>query len=69
MLDLVEVHRQIQGRAVRRRHYDCGAPVSFGRRLRRAAGPKKSAAARRGVGGQRMFFKDSQKFRSILKIL
>src|SRR6218665_684619 len=32
------------GRAVRRRHCVGGAPINFGRRLRRAAGPKKSAA-------------------------
>ena len=44
-------------RAVRRRHCVGGfAPVNFGRRRRGAAGPKKSAAARRGVGGQKHFF-------------
>src|SRR6218665_2916286 len=38
-----------RSRAVRRRHcVGGGAPVNFGRRRRRAAGPTKSAAARRG---------------------
>src|SRR6218665_3320388 len=60
-------------RAVRRRHcVGGGAPVNFGRRGRRAAGPKKSAAAaaeRGGVGGQKQFFlRYTNKFRSILKI-
>src|SRR6218665_4169934 len=46
-------------RAVRRRHcVGGGAPVNFGRRRRRDAGPKKTAdaAARRGVGGQKQIF-------------
>ena len=35
----------------------------------RAAGPKKSAAAQRGVDGQKQFFlRFTKKFRSILKI-
>ena len=49
-------------RAVRRRHcVGGGAPVNFR--------PKKSAAARRGVGGQKHFLlRFTKKFRSILKI-
>src|SRR6218665_3005330 len=43
-------------RAVRRRHcVGLGSPVNISRR-RRTAGPKKSATARPGVGGQKHFF-------------
>src|SRR6218665_1654592 len=59
-----------RGRAVRRRHCAAGgAPDNFGRRRRGGPRPKKSAAGRRGVGGQKHFFlRFTKKFRSILKI-
>jgi len=55
---------------VRPRHcFGGGAPVNFSRRRWRAAGLKKSVAAQRGVGDQKMFFQRfPKKFRSILKI-
>src|SRR6218665_1274500 len=55
-------------RDVRRRHcVGGGAPVNFGRRRRSAAGPKKSAAARRGRL-KTFFLRFTKKFRSILKM-
>src|SRR6218665_2982607 len=55
-------------RAVRRRHcVGGGAPVNFGRRRRAgqfwpaAPFPKKSAATRGGIAGQKFFFKYSRK--------
>src|SRR6218665_3758044 len=76
MLGLSVFRSHLLPGAVRQRHgVGGGAPVTFGRRRRCAAGPKISSAwaarrGRRGVGGEKNFFQRfPKKFRSILKFL